>query len=201
MIGDEGALKMASEIGLLRKILKPVVYYSIEKALNTQPAADVSSAAAAVREVLATSQSSGPTVAVPTNLFEVEPYHAILPNLPLNTFKNKAPHTGSIISVKRIVGTNAPGEVCHVHIKSGKPFKYWEGQSLGIIPPGEVRRIPAKKRRERRPQPLSPSFCLASTSRLAFACTWTRSCWPSSRTRPHGQPAPALPVTSPSPRR
>ena len=57
-------------------------------------------------------------------------------NLPLNTYKNKAPHTGSLISAKRIVGAEAPGEVCHIHINSGPTFKYIEGQSLGVIPPG-----------------------------------------------------------------
>ena len=39
--------------------------------------------------------------------------------------------------MKRIVGANAPGEVCHVHINCGPTFRYWEGQSLGVIPPGE----------------------------------------------------------------
>ena len=53
------------------------------------------------------------------------------------TYKNKVrgPHR-AIVSVKRIVGANAPGEVCHVHINSGPTFKYREGQSLGVIPPG-----------------------------------------------------------------
>merc|ERR1719240_1592938 len=67
-----------------------------------------------------------------------------MPNLKLNTFKNKAPHTGSITSVKRIVGANAPGEVCHIHIDCGPTFRYWEGQSLGIIPPGENPKSPGK---------------------------------------------------------
>ena len=34
------------------------------------------------------------------------------------------------------MGAKAPGEVCHVHINSGPTFKYIEGQSLGVIPPG-----------------------------------------------------------------
>jgi ferredoxin--NADP+ reductase len=67
---------------------------------------------------------------------EATPYHAILDNLPLNTYKQKAPHVGAIKSVKRIVGANAPGEVCHIHIDCGPTFRYWEGQSLGVIPPG-----------------------------------------------------------------
>ena len=49
---------------------------------------------------------------------------------------SQAPLTAKLISAKRIVGANAPGEVCHVHINSGPTFKYLEGQSLGVIPPG-----------------------------------------------------------------
>ena len=52
------------------------------------------------------------------------------------TDKNKKPLAASIIKVKRIVGLDAPGEVCHVDINSGPTFRYWEGQSLGLIPPG-----------------------------------------------------------------
>ncbi len=70
-----------------------------------------------------------------TGHLEVEPYHD-QSQLPLNTYKNKAPHTAAIISAKRIVGPKATGEVCHIHINSGPTFKYWEGQSLGVIPPG-----------------------------------------------------------------
>ncbi|EOD36860.1 hypothetical protein EMIHUDRAFT_42969, partial [Emiliania huxleyi CCMP1516] len=67
---------------------------------------------------------------------ECDPYHAIAANLPLNTYKNKAPLAGAIISAKRIVGPAAPGEVCHIRIGTGDNFRYWEGQSLGVIPPG-----------------------------------------------------------------
>ena len=132
MIGSAHDLEVARDAGLLPDLFKTVIRLGIEKALGGITT-DVSPAAAAVTELLA---KDGPTVAVPTDKFEVEPYHAILPNLPLNTYKNKAPLTGSIVSVKRIVGANAPGEVCHVHINSGPTFKYWEGQSLGVIPPG-----------------------------------------------------------------
>ena len=81
---------------------------------------------------------------LPTIDLEVEPYHDIMGNLPLNTYKNKAPHTGTISSVKRIVGPTAPGEVCHININCGPTFRYWEGQSLGIIPPGENPKKPGK---------------------------------------------------------
>ena len=56
--------------------------------------------------------------------------------LPLNTFKNKAPFTGKIKSVERIVGPNATGETCHIIIEHGGKMPFWEGQSYGVIPPG-----------------------------------------------------------------
>uniref|UniRef100_A0A7S0SJ09 ferredoxin--NADP(+) reductase n=1 Tax=Mantoniella antarctica TaxID=81844 RepID=A0A7S0SJ09_9CHLO len=56
--------------------------------------------------------------------------------MPLNTFKNKAPFTGKVKSVERIVGPNATGETCHIIIEHGGKMPFWEGQSYGVIPPG-----------------------------------------------------------------
>ncbi|CAM6037641.1 unnamed protein product [Sphagnum compactum] len=56
---------------------------------------------------------------------------------PLNTYKNKQPYIGTIKSVERIVGPNATGETCHIIIDHNGDVPYWEGQSYGIIPPGE----------------------------------------------------------------
>ncbi|XP_047066450.1 ferredoxin--NADP reductase, embryo isozyme, chloroplastic [Lolium rigidum] len=56
---------------------------------------------------------------------------------PLNLYKPKGPYTASIVSVERIVGPKAPGETCHVVIDHGGNVPYWEGQSYGVIPPGE----------------------------------------------------------------
>ncbi|KAI3956378.1 hypothetical protein MKW92_032025 [Papaver armeniacum] len=56
---------------------------------------------------------------------------------PLNLHKPKEPYTATIVSVERIVGPNAPGETCHVVIDHGGNVPYWEGQSYGVIPPGE----------------------------------------------------------------
>ena len=57
-------------------------------------------------------------------------------NIPLNTYKNKAPFTGKVVSTKRIVGPQATGETCHIVIDHNAEFPYWEGQSWGVIPPG-----------------------------------------------------------------
>merc|ERR1711988_1327955 len=56
--------------------------------------------------------------------------------LPINTFKNKAPFKAKIKSVERIVGPNATGETCHIVIEHNGEVPYWEGQSYGVIPPG-----------------------------------------------------------------
>jgi ferredoxin--NADP+ reductase len=55
--------------------------------------------------------------------------------MPLNTFSNKKPFTGTIRSVKRIVGPNATGETCDIVIETNGDIPYWEGQSYGVIPP------------------------------------------------------------------
>jgi ferredoxin--NADP+ reductase len=57
-------------------------------------------------------------------------------NVPVNTFKAKAPYMGKVVSVKRIVGPKATGETCDVVIDTQGGMPYWEGQSFGVIPPG-----------------------------------------------------------------
>ncbi|KAL2341544.1 hypothetical protein Fmac_009484 [Flemingia macrophylla] len=56
---------------------------------------------------------------------------------PLNLYKPKEPYTATIVSVERLVGPKAPGETCHIVIEHGGNVPYWEGQSYGVIPPGE----------------------------------------------------------------
>ncbi|ONM09999.1 Ferredoxin--NADP reductase root isozyme 1 chloroplastic [Zea mays] len=56
---------------------------------------------------------------------------------PLNTYKPKEPFTATIVSVESLVGPKAPGETCHIVIDHGGNVPYWEGQSYGVIPPGE----------------------------------------------------------------
>ena len=56
-------------------------------------------------------------------------------DLPLNTFNNKKPFKGKIVSVERIVGPKATGETCHIVIETRGEIPYWEGQSYGVIPP------------------------------------------------------------------
>ena len=56
--------------------------------------------------------------------------------LPMNTYGNKAPFAGKIVSVERIVGPKATGETTHIIIDHQGKMPYWEGQSFGVIPPG-----------------------------------------------------------------
>jgi len=69
------------------------------------------------------------------DFLEAEPYWD-QSAVPVNTYKNKAPFTGKVVSTKRIVGPKATGETCHIVIDHEGDFPYWEGQSWGVIPPG-----------------------------------------------------------------
>lgn len=69
------------------------------------------------------------------DFLEAEPYYD-QSTVPVNVYKNKAPFTGKVVSTKRIVGPKATGETCHIIIDHDGDFPYWEGQSWGVIPPG-----------------------------------------------------------------
>ena len=47
------------------------------------------------------------------DFLEAEPYWD-QSTIPVNTYKNKSPFTGKIVSTKRIVGAAATGETCHI---------------------------------------------------------------------------------------
>lgn len=64
-------------------------------------------------------------------------------DLPMNTFKNKQPFVGEVMSVERIVGPKATGETCHIKIRTKGKIPFWEGQSYGVIPP--VREPPSDR--------------------------------------------------------
>ncbi|KAA8495790.1 Ferredoxin--NADP reductase, cyanelle [Porphyridium purpureum] len=56
--------------------------------------------------------------------------------IPLNTFRPNAPYVGTCVYNSLIVGEGAPGETNHVIINTDGNVKYLEGQSVGVIPPG-----------------------------------------------------------------
>lgn len=86
-------------------------------------------------EFLRGEKNSETTVTVKQDFLEADPYWD-QSAVPVNTFKNKAPFTGKVVSTKRIVGPKATGETCHIIIDHEGKFPYWEGQSWGVIPPG-----------------------------------------------------------------
>jgi ferredoxin--NADP+ reductase len=148
MIGNVRNLQTANDLGMLGDLFKPVVAVGIQNALaeagGAIKAPDVTEAAAQVKDMLEADASplmGAGAYAAPLEVakhgLEVEPYWDMLPHLPMNTFKPKKPHVATIVSAKRIVGASAPGEVCHIRIETGGAVKYWEGQSLGVKPPGE----------------------------------------------------------------
>jgi len=73
--------------------------------------------------------------AIKQDFLEAEPYWD-QKTVPTNTYKNKKPYTGKVVSTKRIVGPQATGETCHIIIDHKGEFPYWEGQSWGVIAPG-----------------------------------------------------------------
>ncbi|CBJ31206.1 hypothetical protein Esi_0238_0041 [Ectocarpus siliculosus] len=70
-----------------------------------------------------------------TRSLEREPYWD-MSELPMHTFKAKAPYTGTIETVEKLVQPGASGEVFHVKLRHEGNMPYWEGQSLGVTPPG-----------------------------------------------------------------
>ena len=66
--------------------------------------------------------------------------------VPVNTYKAKEPLEATIKSVERIVGPNATGETCHIVIETEGKIPFWEGQSYGIVPPGEKEMPNGKKK-------------------------------------------------------
>jgi len=84
---------------------------------------------------LASKQAFSVATQAKQDFLEAEPYYD-QSTIPVNTFKNKAPFTGKVVSTKRIVGPQATGETCHIIIDTEGDYAYWEGQSMGVIPPG-----------------------------------------------------------------
>jgi ferredoxin--NADP+ reductase len=77
-------------------------------------------------------QLTAPAPSGKQDFLEAKPYFD-QSSIPINTFKAKAPFTGKIVSVKRIVGPKATGETCDVVIDTRGEIPYWEGQSFGEL--------------------------------------------------------------------
>ena len=53
------------------------------------------------------------------------------PQTPASKFKPTQPLESTVMSVKRAIGPDAPGEICHVALQTGGRLPYVEGQSIG----------------------------------------------------------------------
>ena len=58
------------------------------------------------------------------------------PQTPASKFKPTQPLESTVMSVKRAIGPDAPGEICHIALQTGGRLPYVEGQSIGVLPPG-----------------------------------------------------------------
>ena len=66
--------------------------------------------------------------------------------IPKTAFKPTAPYKSAIRSVKRAIGPDAPGEICHVVVTTEGKLPYVEGQSVGVVPPGNKGGKPHQQR-------------------------------------------------------
>ncbi len=57
--------------------------------------------------------------------------------IPLHTYKADSPFPATVISVQPLHGPNSPGETFKIDLNHSGKFYFWEGQSCGVIPPGE----------------------------------------------------------------
>ena len=91
------------------------------------------SATGATRSLGATEKASAPVTKRPT----AKSGHA---DVPVNTYKPKAPFEGKVLENYSLLKTGAIGRVNHItfDLSNGDPqLRYVEGQSIGIIPAGQ----------------------------------------------------------------
>ncbi|KAI0560186.1 Ferredoxin-NADP+ oxidoreductase [Gracilaria domingensis] len=57
--------------------------------------------------------------------------------VPINIFRPKDPYSATVVYNERIVGDDAPGETKHMIFNTDGNLPYLEGQSIGVVPPGQ----------------------------------------------------------------
>jgi len=68
--------------------------------------------------------------------------------VPSNTIKPKDPFTAKLLTNRRLTPEGSPNDVRHLVIDlSGSGLAYVDGQSLGVLPPGETEEGKAHKLR------------------------------------------------------
>jgi len=59
-----------------------------------------------------------------------------LKELPINTFKHNSPLSCNVVEVKSLLGPDAIGDIYQITLDHGRKLRYWEGQTIGVFPPG-----------------------------------------------------------------
>merc|ERR1719199_360442 len=110
------------------------------------------------------------------DFLEADPYWD-QSTIPVNTYKNKEPFKAKVISVKRIVGPQATSETCHIIMDHEGKMPYWEGQSYGVIPPGENPKKPGKPNTVRLYSIASSRYGDDMTGNTASLCVRRATYW------------------------
>eukprot|EP00922_Rhytidocystis_sp_ex-Travisia-forbesii_P057900 GHVS01085666.1.p1 GENE.GHVS01085666.1~~GHVS01085666.1.p1 ORF type:complete len:486 (-),score=51.22 GHVS01085666.1:244-1701(-) len=79
---------------------------------------------------------NGPIDEATVRSLEVDPYYDILGNIPMNTIKHKQPLLAHVNRVESLVTSGGRPAICHVELDLEGKMRYWEGQSIGVVPPG-----------------------------------------------------------------
>lgn len=62
-----------------------------------------------------------------------------LSDIPSNIYKPKEPLEAKILEHRRVTAPDSPNEVCHIVLDlEGSDMRYLDGQSIGVLPPGET---------------------------------------------------------------
>eukprot|EP00921_Rhytidocystis_pertsovi_P005084 GHVQ01008789.1.p1 GENE.GHVQ01008789.1~~GHVQ01008789.1.p1 ORF type:complete len:515 (+),score=71.85 GHVQ01008789.1:86-1630(+) len=80
----------------------------------------------------------GPVTQAGRNYLEVDPYYDIHNHIKINSIKHKSPleaHVRRVIPLYQPTDKDAPS-ICHVELDHHNKMRYWEGQSIGVLPGG-----------------------------------------------------------------
>ncbi len=60
-------------------------------------------------------------------------------DIPSNIYKPKTPFAAKVVEIKRLTDPESANEVCHIVLDlTGSDYTYIDGQSVGVLPPGET---------------------------------------------------------------
>ncbi len=90
-------------------------------------------------------------------------------DIPSNIYKPKTPFSAKVVETKRLTDPESANEVRHIVLDlSGSDYKYIDGQSVGVLPPGET--MEGKPHKLRLYSIASPSCGDCGTSQTVSIC-------------------------------